>query len=304
MLYGSRASSIEYPVSSIEYPVSSIENAASSIAIAFLLLAVVFVQTVVCDDEAGQEAKVIDVVDGVTIIVSYGGNPVSCVYIGVSAPESENPLRSTGSEARQINKNLVEGKIVRLEFDERKYDKYGRLLAYVYCDDVFVNAELIRQGYGSVMIVSPNTKHAEHFLKLETEAREAKRGLWADPGPMDAPTQSVASLEKQVALIVKKIDELSSKIDQLFEIIKELQSQPKGVASPAHRPDQGKRHEQVNAGPTEEQSDQVVYVTRSGKKYHKLGCRYLIGNYDAITLDEAERRGLQPCGVCFPEKVK
>ena len=280
-------------------------NLASGTAIVFLFLVATFVGTVAFADEAGQEARVVDVVDGVTIIVLCEGNPVSCMYIGISAPESENPLSPTGSKARHFNKNLVEGKTVRLEFDEQKYDKYGRLLAYVYCDDVFVNAELIRQGHGSVMIVSPNTRYAERFLKLEREAREAKRGLWAEQGTMDAPTQSVTSLEKQITLLSGKIDELSRKIDQLFEMIKELQSQSKGAESAAHHPEQKRTdNKQAEAGSTEGQSHEIVYITMSGKKYHKLGCRYLRGDYKPITVEEAKRRGLQPCGICFPEEGK
>jgi len=279
-------------------------NLASGTAIAFLLLVAAFVGTVVLADEASQEAKVMDVIDGVTIIVSYEGNPISCVYIGVSAPESESPLNSTGSKARQFNRDLVAGKTVRLEFDERKYDKYGRLLAYVYCDDVFVNAELIRQGHGSVMIVSPNTRYAEDLLKMEGEAREAKRGLWAEPAPISDQTQSVLALEEQIALILKKIDELSSKIDQLFQMVKDLQSQSRNIPSPALHPEREETGKQVKADSAKGQPDQTVYITKSGKKYHKQGCRYLTGDYETITLEEAKRRGLQPCSVCFPKEAK
>lgn len=279
----------------------------SSIAAVLILVVALFVQAVVCDDEVDQEVqevKVIDVVDGTTIIVPYAGNTISCAYIGVSTPESENPLRSTIPRARQFNEDLVAGRTVRLEFDEQRYDKYGRLLAYVYCDDVFVNAELIRRGYGSVMIISPNTRHAEHFLKLESEAREAKRGLWAEPGEMVAPAQSIASLEEQIGLLAEKIDELSSKIDQLVEIIKKLQSQPKDAPFAVSHLEQKEANEKAHAGPTEEQSDQTVYITRSGGKYHKLDCRFLTEGYITITLEEAKRRGLQPCKVCFPEEAK
>ena len=290
------------------YPEPRIRCPVSSIAAVPLLVVALFVQAVVCDDEVDQEAKVIDVIDGTTIIVPYEGNPISCAYIGVSVPESENPLRSTISRARQFNKDLVAGKTVRLEFDEQRYDKYGRLLAYVYCDDVFVNAELIRLGYGSVMIVSPNTRHAEHFLKLESEAREAKRGLWAESTVgalyITPLQQRMAFLEEQIGLLAKKIDELSSKIDQLVEIIRELQSQPKDAPSAIRHLEHKEADEKTYTSPTEEQSDQTVYITRSGGKYHKLGCRFLTEGYITITLEEAKRRGLQPCRICFPEKAR
>ncbi len=54
-----------------------------------------------------------------------------------------------------------------------------RLLAYVYLEDgTFVNAWLVENGYAMVMTVPPNVKHQELFLKLQREAREARRGLW------------------------------------------------------------------------------------------------------------------------------
>jgi micrococcal nuclease len=52
---------------------------------------------------------------------------------------------------------MVEGKEVRLEFDWQRRDKYGRLLAYVYLPDgTFLNAELIKQGYGFASMTENN----------------------------------------------------------------------------------------------------------------------------------------------------
>ena len=61
----------------------------------------------------------------------------------------------------------------------QQFDKYGRILAYVYLEDrTFVNAWLVEHGYAQVMTVPPNVKHQELFLRLQGEAREAGRGLW------------------------------------------------------------------------------------------------------------------------------
>ena len=44
---------------------------------------------------------------------------------------------------------MLEGKRVRLEYDQERQDRYGRTLAYVYLPDgTFANAEIIRRGYG------------------------------------------------------------------------------------------------------------------------------------------------------------
>lgn len=78
----------------------------------------------------------------------------------------------------------MEGKNVRLEFDVQQKDKYGRLLAYVYAGDTFVNAELVKQGYAQITTYPPNVKYVNHFKKLEKEAREQGRGLWASAKPV------------------------------------------------------------------------------------------------------------------------
>ncbi len=61
----------------------------------------------------------------------------------------------------------------------QQYDKYDRILAYVYLEEgTFVNAWLVKNGYAMVMTVPPNVKYQELFLKLQREATEAKRRLW------------------------------------------------------------------------------------------------------------------------------
>ena len=88
-------------------------------------------------------------------------------------------IKQLGRESYKFTKNLVEGKRVRLEFDVEKYDKYKRILAYVYLiDGTFVNAEIVKAGYASLMTYPPNVKYADLFLKLYQEARENERGLW------------------------------------------------------------------------------------------------------------------------------
>ncbi len=84
-----------------------------------------------------------------------------------------------GKEASKANRKLVDGKTVSLEFDVEQRDRYRRLLAYVFLKDgTFVNAWLVEHGFAQVMTVPPNVKHQDLFLKLQREAREAKRGLW------------------------------------------------------------------------------------------------------------------------------
>lgn len=95
------------------------------------------------------------------------------------AKEDAATIQKLGRRAWDFTKVLVEGKRVSLEFDVERYDRYKRLLAYVYLKDgTFVNAQILKQGYASLLTVTPNVKYADLFLKLYQEARENKRGLW------------------------------------------------------------------------------------------------------------------------------
>jgi micrococcal nuclease len=92
----------------------------------------------------------------------------------------DNPVQYFGREASDFTKQLATGKRVRLEFDQDRTDRYGRTLAYVYLqpENLLLNAEIIRQGYGFAYTQFPFRMMAD-FRALEGEAREAGRGLWA-----------------------------------------------------------------------------------------------------------------------------
>jgi micrococcal nuclease len=149
---------------------------------------------------------ILDVVDGDTFRVRIGDRLESVRYLGVDAPESSDvgSGRFIQAKARQANEALVGGKVVRLEFDVQQRDQYGRLLAYVWVGNLMVNAELVRRGYARAMAVPPNVRYQELFGQLQREARDQKRGLWADPvlptitfGREGAPRDQAAAEESR-----------------------------------------------------------------------------------------------------------
>ena len=78
-------------------------------------------------------------------------------------------------------KNLVGGRKVRLEFEilgKLERGGYGRILAYVFVDDVTVNIEMVRLGWSRFWTKYAEGKYADEFQEAEREARESKRGLW------------------------------------------------------------------------------------------------------------------------------
>ncbi len=120
------------------------------------------------------------VIDGDTIQLSNGE---MIKRIGVDAPETKHPQKRVeyyGKEAYTFTRKMAGGKAVRVEYDQQENDKYGRTPAYVYLTDgTFLNAERIKQGYGHAYTAVP-FKYIEQFRQYEREAREKKRGLWAD----------------------------------------------------------------------------------------------------------------------------
>ncbi len=135
---------------------------------------------------SGEFEYVQRVVDGDTLLLGTGER---IRLIGVNTPETVHPKKAVeafGKEASAFTKRIVEGKLVRLEFDpvaSRRSDgkdPYSRTLAYVFLQDgTHLNAEIIRQGYGFAVSSSPPLKYQNEFRRLEGEAREQRRGLWA-----------------------------------------------------------------------------------------------------------------------------
>ena len=123
--------------------------------------------------------KVITVIDGDTIKLENGE---VVRYIGMDTPETvhpSEPVQCFGKEASDRNKELVEGKLVKLEKDITDKDKHGRLLRYVWVGELFVNDYLTRKGYAYAYTYPPNVKYSEQFVQAQQEARENNRGLWA-----------------------------------------------------------------------------------------------------------------------------
>jgi hypothetical protein len=121
-----------------------------------------------------QKTKVIQVVDGDTVVIANGEK---VRYIGVDAPEMGIPFFV---EATRENQKLVEGKEILLEKDVSEKDRYGRLLRYVYLKSKMVNRELVRGGWARAKFTSPNIKYHDELMEAEEEARKKHRGMWKE----------------------------------------------------------------------------------------------------------------------------
>ncbi|MCL4267622.1 MAG: thermonuclease family protein [Anaerolineae bacterium] len=113
-----------------------------------LLPVVESITTTAVPAAVGDSAAVTRIIDGDTIEVANNGASYRLRYIGMDTPERGQPFFAAATAANGL---LVEGQTVTLVKDVSETDRYGRLLRYVYLPDgIFVNAELVAQGYAQV----------------------------------------------------------------------------------------------------------------------------------------------------------
>lgn len=145
---------------------------------------------------------VIRVKDGDTITVESGGQEVDIRLAGIDAPESD---QAHGPEALRVLRALVDGRDVELELVGG--DAYRRIVARVFAANIDVNAELVRRG---LVWVPRDYDPAPDLIHLEDEAREARRGLWADAAPVPPwvwrTTERPAALPQPLPLTVAEVE--------------------------------------------------------------------------------------------------
>jgi len=126
---------------------------------------------------------VTQVIDGDTIKL---GNGEVVRYIGIDTPElekGENEAQCFAQQAKEINEKLVKSKKVKIETDENKMDRFGRTLAYVYRDNIFVNQQLLEQGAGKFHLDTVNNKYQVTLIVAANQAHDQKVGLWKACAP-------------------------------------------------------------------------------------------------------------------------
>ena len=132
---------------------------------------------------ADAQYRVVDVLDGDTIIVSRAGRRDTIRILGIDTPETHHPTKPVqcyGPEASDYTTRRLQGQLVRLEDDVETHDIYGRHLAYVYVDGRRFDDELLEKGYARLLVIEPNHAHARTMLDEELDAKRHHIGLWGE----------------------------------------------------------------------------------------------------------------------------
>jgi micrococcal nuclease len=138
----------------------------------------------VLKDQKASAYKVLEVVDGDTIVIDKNGK-TTVRLLAMDTPEKSKTrygyVEYFGEEAWRHALKLVEasGNEVRVTYDKTKKDKYDRDLAYVWLKDGrMLNALMVADGYAYSYTSSPKPEWVDTMLALMRQARDGGKGLW------------------------------------------------------------------------------------------------------------------------------
>lgn len=127
--------------------------------------------------------NLVRIIDGDSIIVDppYEGED-SIRLIGIDCPETNYRWRSQGEygeQAKEYLQTLIQvGDSILIVPDRDVWDKYRRVLAYVFKDDVNINIEMVRAGMAVPYPIYPNFGHVSELRQAVIEARTNNRGVF------------------------------------------------------------------------------------------------------------------------------
>ncbi len=206
------------------------------------------------------------VVDGDTVYIKLStGQEEKVRFIGVDTPESTIQHESYGERASNYTRNALNGKKVYLELDVGQRDKYGRLLAYIW-------------------LSQPQDVNDTQIRKKQFNARLLLDGY--------AQLMTVPPNVKYVEYYTKYQTEAREANRGLWGLESSITNSDGSTnPTPSNTP---------LLLPSKSKQEVIVYITNTGSKYHRDGCRYLSKSQIPISLSDAKARGYEPCKVCNP----
>jgi endonuclease YncB( thermonuclease family) len=175
---------------------------------------------------AVEQARVEYVYDGDTLRLSDGRK---VRLLGINTPELARPARGTrlgqpaqplAGEATEAVNRWLQGSRVQLLVGREREDRYGRLLAHVFNQQgQSLEASLLQQGLAFMVVIPPNTHHADCYQQLEAQARGQRLGIWAHPAWQPMTAKDVAAQGKTGFL---RVTGTVTRVDQARDLWIEL----------------------------------------------------------------------------------
>jgi endonuclease YncB( thermonuclease family) len=242
--------------------------------------------------------KVIGITDGDTLTVLSGTTSTKIRLSSVDAPERH---QAYGSQSREALARKVFQKNVVIEW--RSLDRYGRTLGQIFVDGRWINKDMVQDGWAWHY---RRYSKSEVLEEAEREAREAKRGLWADSDPVP-PWDFRHAPNKKPPVAAHQPNESTPS-----DTPSTIQPAPLGPTPDRSRatlpaeevPSEGVAPVVVESEPNSPDTSlagEIVYVTKSGSHYHVAGCPLLNGDGIPMALSEAIKHHTR-CSKCHPPR--
>lgn len=122
--------------------------------------------------------QVIGISDGDTLTLLHDGKPLKIRLANIDAPEKSQAF---GQQSKKSLSELCWGKDA--QFEPQTLDRYGRTVAVVYCGGVEVNRAQVERGMA--WVYRKYAKKDSPLYLIESAARNARIGLWAEPNPLE-----------------------------------------------------------------------------------------------------------------------
>lgn len=138
-----------------------------------------------------QQVKFLSINDGDTFSIEMDGEKRKVRLLMVDTPEmnyDKGQPMPYAEDAKAFTENLLENAAkIELLFDVGpETDKYDRLLAYIYVDDVLLQESLLKNGLAVMRYINkPNNTLEAQLKEIEAAAKEEKLNIWAYEGYFD-----------------------------------------------------------------------------------------------------------------------
>ncbi|MFQ5498755.1 MAG: thermonuclease family protein [Candidatus Zixiibacteriota bacterium] len=155
----------------------------ATLVLVAVILTVRLVERIGDDAVPDDRFVVVKVLDGDTVELR-GGDEVR--LLSIDTPEKG---RAFYDRATAFTSRLCLGKAARIEYARRRRDKYGRLLGYLYVDDLFVNSELVDSGYANLYLFRDTDISREEtrvLLEAQRRAIRSGAGIWSVEHPSES----------------------------------------------------------------------------------------------------------------------
>lgn len=200
------------------------------IFIFFVLIGIIFIPVNVSATEIESDTVTLSTcVDGNSARFMLNNKEIKVKFI---AAESVSTIMADYND--EINGSLVDdyvcslltnAKKIKIEYEpnSEREDKYGRILAWVYVDDVLLQKHLVELGYAKVAFLYDDYLYNEILIEAETKAKEENKGVWKEVNEEPVVDTNISSNEDKVEeenifkIIMNFINEIFEKFLKLID---------------------------------------------------------------------------------------